>query len=138
MGMYTEFILGCAFSKNTPKALTDALDYVINDTDAPEDPEVTKLLEEYDMDYLFNSCSYYFGAPCSGKFYFDELGDQYRISTRSNLKNYEDQIERFIEYITPYVDYGSGDGHDIFAYVHYEEDPFPTLYGKDGKHEWKG
>ena len=47
------------------------------------------------------------------------------------MKNYDNQIETFIEYIKPYVISGSG-YHDIFAYVQYEEDEFPTIYAIDG------
>ena len=57
------------------------------------------------------------------------------MSTRANCKNYESQIEKFIEFITPYVESGSGYDHNIFAYVQYEEAEFPTLYGKDGVYD---
>lgn len=154
--MYTEFIFGCELSKSTPKVCIDALDYVINGEEKKpkyENPEgweqerfndnyierttpveeIEKFIEEYDFYRLFCSCSYYFGAdnPYS-KFHYDKIADTYKISTRADLKNYEGQIEKFIEYIRPYVEHGSGFPHRIFAYVQYEEEQFPTIYAMDG------
>jgi hypothetical protein len=52
------------------------------------------------------------------------------------LKNYRQQIEKFIEYIKPYVIQGSGFvNHNIFAYVQYEEAEFPTIYALDGTYK---
>lgn len=155
MGMYTEFIFGCSLSKNTPKICIDALDYVINGENKKpkyENPEIWEekeyndkfiertstnneiqtFIREYDFIRLFCSGSYYFGAPVSKRLYYDHISKTYKISTRSNLKNYHNQIEKFIEYIKPYVVRGSGYDHSIFAYVQYEEDEFPTIYGIDG------
>lgn len=158
MGMYTEFIFGCALSKDTPKICIDALDYVINGEikhpkyENPEtweekeynekfiertstDDEIQAFIGEYDFGRLFCSDSYYFGAPVSRKFYQDYIDKTYRISTRANLKNYRQQIEKFIEYIKPYVIQGSGFDHNIFAYVQYEEAEFPTIYALDGTYK---
>lgn len=153
MGMYTEFIFGCELSKDTPKVCVDALDYVINGEEKKpkyENPEgweqkrfnenyierttpveeIEKFIEEYDFDRLFCSCSYYFGAANPvRRFEYDNISKSYKISTRADLKNYSGQIEKFIEYIAPYVEHGSGYEHRIFAYVQYEEDHFPTMYG---------
>jgi hypothetical protein len=163
MGMYTEFIFGCELSKNTPKVCVDALDYVINGEEKKpkyENPEgyeeemfnenyierttsveeIEKFIEEYDFYRLFCSCSYYFGAANPvRKFGYDHISNSYKISTRADLKNYSGQIEKFIEYIAPYVEHGSGYEHRIFAYVHYEEDHFPTMYGFESyeNHELK-
>lgn len=156
MGMYTEFIFGCELSKNTPKICIEALDYVINGQDKqpkydnPKDyiqkcyndyyidrtlpiDEIKAFINKYDFYRLFRSSSYYFGAANPiGKFYRDNISESYHISTRADLKNYSNQIETFIDYIKEYVTQGSGYDHHIFAYVQYEEDPFPTIYGRDG------
>ena len=150
MGMYTEFIFGCSLSKNTPKICIDALDYVINGENkkpgyekynkgfierTSTDNEIQTFINEYDFRRLFCSGSYYFGAPVSKELYYDYIDKTYKISTRANLKNYQNQIEKFIEYIKPYVVHGSGYDHHIFAYVQYEEDEFPTIYGTDGTYK---
>ncbi len=158
MGMYTEFIFSCTLTKDTPKVCVDALDMVINGEDkkkkyenpqtweeeiynrrfiektTPND-EIQKFIDKYDFYRLFRSSSYYFGGanPIS-RFYYDNIDNEYHISTRANLKNYSHQIQNFIEYIRPYVSYGSGP-LNIFAYVQYEEDEFPTIYAEDGIHQ---
>ena len=155
MGMYTEFIFGCELRKDTPRECIEALDYVINGEDKKpkyENPqnyeekefnenyiertlseeEIKTFINKYDLERLFWSSSYYFGAanPVQ-RFYYDNTSRAYHISTRADLKN-GGHIEDFIDYIKPYVKSASGYPHHIFAYVHYEEDPFPTMYGMDG------
>ena len=156
MGMYTEFIFGCELSKKTPKVCVDALDYVINGEEKKpkyENPEgweqkrfnenyierttpieeIEKFIEDYDLERLFLCSSYYFGAANPvRKFIYDSISDSYHISTRADLKNYSGQIEKFLDYIKPYVEHGSGYPHRIYAYVQYEEDSFPTIYAMDG------
>ena len=159
--MYTEFIFGCELSINTPKVCIDALDYIINRNKAPkyENPQtyqeasynnayierttaqdkIDKFISQYDLGYLLGSSSYYFGAanPVQ-KFYYDSISDSYHISTRSDLKNYQHQIEKFIKYIKDYVTEGSGFPHGVFAYVQYEESEFPTIYAIDGIYKVPG
>lgn len=155
MGMYTEFIFGCELRKDTPRECIEALDYVINgEKKKPKykkpknyvqkefnenyiertlsEEEIKAFINKYNLESLFWSSSYYFGAAnpvhC---FRYDNISRAYHISTRADLKNGR-RIEDFIEYIKPYVKSASGYPHHIFAYVHYEEDPFPTMYGMDG------
>lgn len=134
MGMYTELILGCRLSKDAPKILTDSLDYVINGKeDDLVSEEVKDFVVKYDLGYLCHSASYYFGQclPTS-LFCYDKISKQWVLSIRSNLKNYEGQIENFLDYISEYVTKGSGYENEIYAYVQYEEDAFPTIYSKEG------
>ena len=144
MGMYTEFIFGCALKKDTPKVCVDALDLLINGDHPIEyddkkyhrdmpiirttpEEEIKQFIEEYSLNRLIYSCSYYFGAPTNSEFFQDKIDKTYRISIRSNLKNYEREIEKFLKYIKPYIDYGSGIDN-IYAYVLYEESSDPTIY----------
>lgn len=135
--MYTELIFGATLKENTPTYVTQALDSVINDktnVDLPD--EVKQFSDEYSLSKLIWCSSYYFGAhsnkpSCT----FDKIANRWCISFRANCKNYQGEIERFIEFITPYVEYGSGPTN-IFAIVQYEEDDYPTLYGTGGKYEY--
>ena len=130
MGMYTEMILGCSFKDTLPSVCIDALICVINNLEPKENGEkVRKFIEEYDLEYLMFGSSYYFGVCRSNqKFWYDHIGKQWVISVRSNIKNYDRQIQKFLKYITPYVDRGSGYESGVFAYVQYEEADFPTMY----------
>lgn len=134
MGMYTELIFGATL-KNIPTDLERALDCVINDnqdiTEAAQD-----LIDIYSLNRIFLGSSYYFGAHRNTPtFEYDEIGNQWVLSTRANCKNYQEEIEKFLEYIEQYVEYGSGP-NEIYAYVQYEESDFPTIYSKSGKFDW--
>lgn len=137
MGMYTELIFGATLKENTPTYVTQALDNIINDRtniDLPD--EVKQFSDEYSLSKLIWCSSYYFGAHSNKpSFTFDKIANRWSISFRANCKNYQNEIEKFIEFITPYVEYGSGTTN-IFAIVQYEEDDYPTLYGTGGKYEY--
>lgn len=135
--MYTELIFGATLKENTPTYVTQALDSVINDRtniDLPD--EVKQFSDEYSLSKLIWCSSYYFGAHSNKpSFTFDKIANRWSISFRANCKNYQNEIEKFIEFIKPYVEYGSGPTN-IFAIVQYEEDDYPTLYGTGGKYEY--
>lgn len=149
MGMYTELILGCSLSEKTPRILIEALDWVINSKKKPkyENPknyeekiynerfidrtfsekEIEEFEKKYDLCCIIYSGSYYFGcADSKPSFYKDDISKDYKLSFRSNCKN-GGIIENFLEYIKPYIIQGSGPS-DVYAYVQYEEDEFPTIY----------
>lgn len=135
--MYTELIFGATLKENTPTYVTQALDNIINDRtniDLPD--EVKQFSDEYSLSKLIWCSSYYFGAHSNKpSFTFDKIANRWSISFRANCKNYQNEIEKFIGFITPYVEYGSGTTN-IFAIVQYEEDDYPTLYGTGGKYEY--
>ena len=137
--MYTEMIFGCKLSKSTPKECINALNYSING--AMEDwdnlsEEDRQFHDDYDLGYLFHGSSYYFGVNLPvNRFWRDNIDNCWHISVRSNIKNYEGQIENFLDYIADYVEQGSGYGSHVYAYVQYEEDALPTIYSLEGKYE---
>lgn len=135
--MYTELIFGATLKENTPTYVIHALDSVINDrTNGDLPDEVKQFSDEYSLSKLIWCSSYYFGAHSNKpSFTFDKIANRWSISFRANCKNYQNEIEKFIEFIKPYVEYGSGTTN-IFAIVQYEEDDYPTLYGTEGKYEY--
>lgn len=135
MGMYTELIFGATLKENTPTYVTQALDYVIN-TNVNLSDEAKQFIDEYSLPKLIWCTSYYFGAHVNKpSCEFDTISNRWCISFRANCKNYQGEIEKFIEFIKPYVDYGSGPTN-IFAIVQYEESDYPTLYGAEDKYEY--
>ena len=137
MGMYTELIFGATLKEKTPTYVTQALDWVINDNvDGKLSDEAKQFIEEYSLSKLIWCTSYYFGAHSNKpSCVFDKTANRWCISFRANCKNYKGEIEKFIEFIKPYVEYGSG-LTNIFAIVQYEEDDYPTLYGIEDKYEY--
>ena len=124
MGMFTELILGCSLTKDLPKECVDAFNNCINSSDIIID-DFSKKYKLMDICY---SESAYFGSSSNCK--FEEYPDYYQLSIRSNLKNYFQEIENFLDYLKPYVLLGSGI-NNFYAIVTYEEDSYPTIWFKD-------
>ena len=125
MGMYTELIFGAELKKETPEQVINALKYIIGELeDKPDDFP----LPEGRCKYVLNGSSYYFGVSESlSKIWFDEISKSWKISSRSNIKNYENEIEKFLEWIKPHIERGSG-AKNMYAITIYEEDFEPTIY----------
>ncbi len=127
MGMYTELIFGAELKTDTPMIVIDSLKYMLGETkEKPEDFP----LPDGRCEWLFQGSSYYFGVTESVKrMWLDDIDKQYHISTRSNIKNYSDEIETFLKWIEPYIDGGSGN-RDMYAIVIYEDSAEPKIYYK--------
>ncbi|MCA1800256.1 MAG: hypothetical protein LC650_03090, partial [Actinobacteria bacterium] len=52
---------------------------------------------------------------------YDDIGGWF-LTIRCNLKDYDDEIEKFIDWITPYTD-----STGFVGYKRYEQDEEPTL-----------
>lgn len=125
MGMYTELIFGARLKKETPKDVIDTLLYMMGNTD--EEPENLAFKTVSGRNPLRGSGSYYFGVvDFVGKMWYDKIGEAWIISSRCNLKNYEDEIDTFLKWIRPYIDSGSGE-REMYAIVTYEQG-LPQIY----------
>ena len=132
MGMYTELIVGCTLKKNLPKVCVNALTLISNRKEINEnDKETEEFIKEYDLYNICWSESAYFGAPshCIFRRLEENYEDYYSLSIRANLKSYNGEIEKFLEYLRPYVYWGSGT-NELYAMTIYEEDKEPTLWFK--------
>lgn len=128
MGMYTELIFGAELKKDTPKEVIDVLKYMIKDTDIIVPTPKHKFFSCARWRILFTCTSYYFGVSDSfNKLWFDKISDTWKISTRSNIKNYDGDIQEFLDWIKPYINRGSGD-REFYTIVCYEEQEEPTIY----------
>jgi TFIIF-interacting CTD phosphatase-like protein len=125
MGMYTELIFGASLKKETPSEVIETLKYMIGESKSKPDGYP---FPDGRHEYMLESSSYYFGVsePLS-KMWYDEISHDWRMSTRSNVKNYENEIESFLNWIKPYISYGSG-SNNMYAIVIYEESETPTIY----------
>ncbi len=127
MGMYTELIFGCALKLDTPQGVIGILQGLVKG----ELDNIKTMDDDFFASerwgYLFRMSSYYFGVnEPQGKIWFDNIAKNWRISTRSNLKNYDNEIEKFLAWIKPYIEGGSGE-RDMYAIVTYEES-LPKIY----------
>ena len=123
--MYTELIFGAGLKKDTPENIIEALKYMMGEIkEKPKDFP----LPNGRCEWLFRGSSYYFGVNSPvNKMWKDDICKNWVLSTRSNIKNYEGEIEAFLEWIKPYIDSGSG-YRDMYAIVTYEEAKAPNIY----------
>lgn len=123
--MYTELIFGAKLKKDTPNEVIEALEYMLEEI---KTKPTNFPLRDGGCEWLFQGGSYYFAVNNSvNKMWLDNIDKQYHISTRSNIKNYKNEIETFLEWIKPHIESGSGN-RDMYAIVIYEEQDEPTIY----------
>ena len=125
MGMYTELNLGLALIEDIPDEVVDVLRYMLNDqtelvTELPSHPLFE--FETCRWSYMLQCDSYYFDARTDSSMVFDDIDKKYHLNVRSNLKNYDNEIEEFLNFLEPYID-----TFGFIGYMRYEEDEDPTL-----------
>lgn len=129
MGMYTEIIFGCDLKPDTPDVAIGALKWMCEMTEKPEVlPDHEFFTDKENRWFLFQSGSYYFGVNKGvAEMWFDDISKSWHISARGNIKNYNNEIEKFLSWVKQYVYSGSG-LREFYAVVCYEEQSEPTIY----------
>ncbi len=74
---------------------------------------------------MLQSDSYYFDGKTHSEIVNDTLVGGHYVTIRCNLKNYDNEIENFIEWISPFI-YKKDENYFI-GYKRYEEDKEPEL-----------
>jgi len=127
MGMYTEILVRVTIDKSqTPANVIDILDYMFNpNTTISEGDLTTDDHPFFDCPRwsMVGSCSSYYHHPVAVKSWYDTSGDIY-IYSRSDLKNYSNEIEMFFHWINDYTDNFKD---ECIGYSWYEESDIPTL-----------
>ncbi len=125
--MYTEIHFNSELKKDISQEILGILDYMLNlNKECPDLPEH----EFFKCDrwrMLFNCDSYSFDADTCSTLRFDDIADAYYLCIRSNLKNYDSEIEKFIDWIQPYLEKFED---DFLGFYRYEENEQPTLIYK--------
>ncbi|WP_331828047.1 hypothetical protein [Bacillus velezensis] len=127
MGMYTELVCAFKLIEETPRSIIEILEFMTGQRDEhpSELPEHNLFSEDTRWKWMLQSDSYYFDGKTHSKIENDAVVGGCYVSIRCNLKNYDDEIEKFIDWISPYIqkDYD----HYFIGYERYEEDKEPTL-----------
>lgn len=118
MGMYTEIYINTNLKENTPQDVIDVL----------------KAMCEFDGDaeclkdkparwaYMFANGSFYTpNTSCALLTKHIGLGEFWSLLAKGDIKNYEDEIEQFFDWIRPYCEEG------FIGYSRYEECWSPKL-----------
>jgi hypothetical protein len=124
MGMYTAFHYYCELKKDVPEKVVEVLSYMNGDGDEPKELPDHSFFSCDRWRHLFKMGSYYFAAQTHSSFRKDDITNTYFLTVTSNLKNYDGEIESFIDWISPYVRAERG---NFMGYKRYEEDEMPTL-----------
>lgn len=123
MGMYTEIHFNSELKQNLPEDVVNILQYMIDSKNEPVLPD-----HEFFMcdrwRSLFRMDSYYFDADTHSTLRFDEISHAYYLCVRANLKNYDSEIEKFLDWITPYL---AKDEGEFLGFYRYEENEQPIL-----------
>lgn len=125
MGMYTELVFASRLKRNTPQDVVDILRAMTEE----EGYELLNIPGDnfFKCDrwrWLFTCDSYYFDGETNTIFTYDDILKTYILTIRSNLKNYNLEIQKFLKWIKPYLDKYED---DFLGYYRYEEDESPTL-----------
>lgn len=124
MGMYTELVLKCRIKNESPAAVKEVIDYLFSDGDLPKEIPEHEFFK-CDRWNSIGSCASFYHHPevVNSVPKFDYTDSNY-IFSRSDLKNYDDEISKFVDWIAPYVE---GYGDVCIGWSWYEEDEKPTL-----------
>lgn len=133
MGMYTEIVAGFSLKPDTPESVVGLLKVMCGEADVfdgelPDHP----LFRSERWRFIGRCSSYYFGFSSSySTVRRDSLDSQWIVSIRASIKNYGSEIGHFFDWITSYVESGSG-ADDLLGYSMYEESDEPVLYYATG------
>lgn len=138
MGMYTELNFGAQLKQELPEGLSDWLERhadgrVITDSPEPFGPDAAHPFFQTPRWYhLFWCSSAYFTTRGNSEFnkWTGQSYDHPTLFIHTSLKNYDDEIGKFIDWIAPYVDDYTG---TMVGYHRYEENQLPTLIFVDGE-----
>ena len=103
MGMYTEFIIDVKLKDSTPKEVIDCIDCMMGNID--------NSLFTYRRNPLNNYC---------GSETFEKSFEDLQLRAHGDIKNYWSDIERFVDFLKPYIETGLID-NGVFAKSLYEE-----------------
>lgn len=124
MGMYTELHFNVRLKPDVPTPVLEVLNYMIGTDEfqplIPDHP----LFSAPRWAIMLRCDSYYFDADTHSTLRYDDIGRQHSLCIRTNFKNYDGEIEKFIDWIRPYLDKDKG---DFLGFYRYEETEEPTL-----------
>ena len=127
MGMYTDLVMGVEISAD-PKVI-QKLRYMLDNSEPDININHKLFTDKTRWKFMLHCDSYYFDGQTDSKLIYDECVENYYLNVRCNLKNYDNEIELFLNWLCPYIK-----TEGFLGYMRYEEDYNPTLiYKEKGK-----
>ncbi len=142
MGMYTEIYVNIDLKQDLPenalyvlKGLVRSVksrcnfhnqDFDHTDVDV-DDEKFIELTSKFGdrFPWLFCNGSYYTPNTTVAELSYDFISESWSLLGKGDIKNYDDEIQQFFEWIAPYSD------TEFLGYSRYEEDEKPTLYFRE-------
>lgn len=126
MGMYTELVLKAEIKNDVPDQVHAVLRHLFSGGDEPATLPDHQLFRKPRWSLIGRGNSFYH-TPFAVSRYEDPLhpgGKGGYIFSRSDLKNYDGEIEAFLDWVNPYLEHMPG---DCIGWTWYEEAEAPTL-----------
>lgn len=134
MGMYTE--LHYNVELNTEEGVDDVirtLRYMTQDEEYPVAEDWILRTQSHELfhtntrwQHMLRMDSYYFPHKPASRVYEDQ---GWYLNVRCNLKNYDNEIEKFVDWIDPFVELHGGTDR-FLGFKRYESEHHPTLIYK--------
>src|SRR5258706_11707048 len=125
MSMYTQLHLGIILNKDISNETKELLNYMLGNTDFHPALPDHSLFQCDRWSSMLRCDSYYFDYKTTHHFEYDKIGDHYWFNVTTNLKNYNDKIMKFLDWIHNFMEKSYSD--DMCGYSHYEEDEDPFI-----------
>ena len=121
MGMYTELLLKCGIVPNLNTNVKDVLEFLFN---RGKEPNTLPKHEFFTLSRwtLIGRCSSCYHIPSPVNYYNENV-----LFSRSDIKNYEDEIDLFLDWVNPYIDELD---EKCIGWIWYEENDSPELIYK--------
>lgn len=133
MSMYTEIYVKAVLKEYVNINVIDVLKYMLGmDNIELEDLILPNhsLFTTNNWHHMLRSGSYYHIPYVVSLFEYNNISENYYLVVRSDFKNYQGEVEKFFDWISPHVE---KDGDKTFiGYSLYEEDDEPKLYYVEG------
>lgn len=127
MGMYTELVLKCEVVDDLPESVKAVLEFLFNGGKEPAEIPAHDFFK-CGRWRMIGKCSSYYHTP----FALSRFSDGH-IFSRSDLKNYDNEIEKFLAWVRPYLDVS--EWQDVIGWTWYEKAEEPTLiHANPGHH----
>lgn len=121
MGMYTELKLNCELKKDTPDDIIRSLRGLLaGKVIMPDISHALFFAERADRVLICDS--YSFSAKSDSSLVKNDI-DDWILKVQSNLKNYDNEILKFLSWIAPYIE----EYEEAIGWFRYEEQELPTI-----------
>ena len=126
MGTYTELVLKCRITEHKSDLVEEILRFLFAKGDEPSELPNHDFFKKTSWEAIGRSGSYYH-IPSTQNYY-----DGHCLFSRSDLKNYDDEIESFIDWLMPYIINAPG---QCIGWIFYEQSKEPYLIYNKGEYE---